>query len=127
MQKSINVKQMILLIGLLLPTVWCSAINLGIADGLSGITIIQGSGTQGEPKGSAIQASINGHLLIVVFTENLGQVSIEVATATGTPVECLSTQTPNGVNLYVSHAGDYIITFTLPNGDEYYGEFTVTD
>ena len=118
---------MILLIGLLLPTVWCSAINLGIADGLSGITIIQGSGTQGEPKGSAIQASINGHLLIVVFTENLGQVSIEVATATGTPVECLSTQTPNGVNLYVPHAGDYIITFTLPNGDEYYGEFTVTD
>ena len=24
-------------------------------------------------------------------------------------------------------AGDYIVTFTLPNGDEYYGEFTVTD
>lgn len=23
--------------------------------------------------------------------------------------------------------GDYIITFTLPNGDEYYGEFTVSD
>ncbi len=39
MQKFINVKQMILLIGLLMPTVWCSAINLGFADGLSGITI----------------------------------------------------------------------------------------
>jgi hypothetical protein len=66
-------------------------------------------------------------MLIVVFSENLGQVSIEVATATGTPMDCLSTQTPNGVNLYVPHAGDYFITFTLPNGDEYYGEFTVTD
>ena len=127
MQKFINVKQMILLIGLLMPTVWCSAINLGFADGLSGITINYGTETQGEPKGSAIHASINGHLLIVVFTENLGQISIEVATATGMPMDCLSTQTPNGVNLYVPHAGDYIITFTLPNGDEYYGEFTVTD
>ena len=127
MQKFINVKQMILLIGLLMPTVWCSAINLGITDGISGITITQGSETQGEPKGSAIHASINGHLLIVVFTENLGQVTIEVTTTTGTPMDCLSTQTPNGVNLFVPLAGDYIITFTLPNGDEYYGEFTVTD
>lgn len=42
MQKFINVKQMILLIGLLMPTVWCSAINLGFADGLSGITINYG-------------------------------------------------------------------------------------
>ncbi len=108
MQKFINVKQMILLIGLLLPTVWCSAINLGFADGLNGIPIME-SITQGEPKGSAIQASINGHLLIVVFTENLGQVSIEVATATGTPVECLSTQTPNGVNLKVTYCNGHWI------------------
>ena len=32
-------KQMILLIGFLMPTVWCNAIHLDIADGLSGITI----------------------------------------------------------------------------------------
>ena len=42
MQKFIIPKQMILLIGLLLPTVWCIATNIGIADGLSGITINQG-------------------------------------------------------------------------------------
>jgi len=81
----------------------------------------------GLDKSNSIRPFLNDHLLIVVFSENLGQVSIEVATATGTPVEYLSTQTPNGVNLYVPHTGDYIITFTLPNGDEYYGEFTVTD
>ncbi len=79
------------------------------------------------PKGSSIQASISGHTLTVVFTENLGQVLVEVATATGSPVDCISTQTPNGVNIYVPLAGDYIVTFTLPNGDEYYGEFTITD
>ena len=28
---------------------------------------------------------------------------------------------------YLPQTGDYIITFTLANGDEYYGEFTVTD
>ena len=27
----------------------------------------------------------------------------------------------------IDNAGDYIVTFTLPNGDVYYGEFTVTN
>jgi len=127
MQKFINLKQLILLIGLLSPTVWCSAINLGIADGLSGITINHGTETQGAPKGSAIQASINGHLLTVVFTENLGQVAIEVTTASGSTLETFWLQTPNGLQCYIPNAGDYVVTFTLPNGDVYYGEFTVTD
>ena len=117
---------MLLLIGLLLPTAWCGANSLYLADGVSGITIKEGK-THSVPKSNAIFASINGHVLTVYFSENLGQVAIEVTTAAGTPMDCLSTQTPTGVNLYVPHAGDYIITFTLPNGDEYYGEFTVTD
>jgi hypothetical protein len=32
-----------------------------------------------------------------------------------------------GIANHIPLAGDYIVTFTLPNGDEYYGEFTVTD
>ena len=125
MQK-FNLKCFVLLLGLLLPAAWYGAYGTSSMDGHSSIIIKEGN-VQGTPKGSAIQASINGHMLIVVFSENLGQVAIEVTTATGTPMDCLSTQTPNGVNLYVPHAGDYFITFTLPNGDEYYGEFTVTD
>lgn len=29
--------------------------------------------------------------------------------------------------LDIPAAGSYIVNFTLPNGDEYYGEFEVTD
>ena len=127
MQKFITLKQMILLIGLLLPTVWSNANGCGIADGFSGIPIMQGSETQGEPKGSSIQASIDGHTLTVVFTENLGQVAVEITAATGVTVENLWIVTPNGLQTYLPLTGDYVITFTLPNGDEYYGEFTVTN
>ena len=78
-------------------------------------------------RSNSINPVINGHVLVVTFTENLGQVAIEIATASGTPVECTSIQTPNGLQIFIPNAGDYIVTFTLPNGDEYYGEFTVTD
>ena len=124
--RQVKIKQFALLLGLMLPAIWCGANNTNMVDGHSAIQVKEAR-VQGMPKGSSIQASINGHVLTVFFSENLGQVSIEVTTATGTPMDCLSTQTPTGVNLYVPHAGDYIITFTLPNGDEYYGEFTVTD
>ena len=78
-------------------------------------------------KSGSIVPSINDHYLTVVFTENLGQVSIEVTTSTGAPVNGTSTITPTGIQIYIPNTGDYIVTFTLPNGDEYYGEFTVTD
>ena len=86
---------------------------------------IKASQVQGAPKTNSIQASINGHFLAVVFTENLGQVSVEVATTAGASVQCLSVLTPNGLQVYIPNAGDYIITFTLSNGDVYYGEFEV--
>ena len=81
----------------------------------------------GTDKSGSIVPTLNGHVLTIVFTENLGQVAVEITTASGVPVENLWTYTPNGIQTYLSLAGDYIITFTLPNGDEYYGEFTVTD
>ena len=81
----------------------------------------------GIDKSGSIAPSINGNMLTVVFCENLGQVSVEIATDAGISVECLSALTPNGLQIYIPNAGNYIVTFTLPNGDEYYGEFTVTD
>ena len=95
-------------------------------DGVS-IIIIANVPCTGTDKSNYINASIDGHYLTVIFTESLGQVSIEVTTSTGVPMETLSMTTPNGQVLYIALPGDYIINFTLPNGDEYYGEFTVTD
>ena len=78
-------------------------------------------------KSNAISPYINGHVLTVMFSENLGQVSVEVATVAGASVQCLSVLTPNGLQVYIPNAGNYIVTFTLSNGDVYAGEFTVTD
>jgi hypothetical protein len=124
--KKINFKQFVLLISLLLTTVWCMANGIQQMDGHSHINIKAGF-VQGAPKSSTIQAAIDGHMLTVVFTENLGQVTIEITTTSGASVEYLWVHTPNGIQTYLPLNGDYIITFTLPNGDEYYGEFTVTD
>lgn len=81
----------------------------------------------GSDKSSSIQASIDGHTLSVVFLENLGQVYIEVEEVGGGEAQCQATPTPNGVNFYITYSGSYIVTFTLTNGDVYYGEFEVRD
>lgn len=121
-----KIKQFILLLGLILPTAWCGANGANSTDGHSPISV-KVAHVEGTPRSSTIQASIDGHVLMVYFTENLGEVAIEITTATGDSVQYLWTPTPNGYQTYISQCGDYIITFTLPNGDEYYGEFTVTD
>ena len=81
----------------------------------------------GSDKSSSIQASIDGHYLTVVFLENLGTVHIEVTDTNGGAVALTDLYTPNGYNAYIYNTGSYIVTFTLTNGDEYYGEFEVTN
>ena len=81
----------------------------------------------GTDKSGSITPTLDDHVLTVVFTENIGQVGVEVSTTSGVQVDCLSVLTPNGLQVYIPNAGSYIVTFTLSNGDEYYGEFTVTD
>lgn len=78
-------------------------------------------------KSNSIVPTLDDNVLAVAFIENLGQVSVEVATNAGVTVDCISVLTPNGIQFIIPLAGDYIVTFTLPNGDEYYGEFTVMD
>ena len=95
-------------------------------DGTPTIVIIR-SNCGGIDKSGSISASIDGHYLSIVFTENLGQVAVDVTTSSGAPVETLEGATPTGMLIYIALAGDYIVNFTLSNGDEYYGEFTVTD
>lgn len=55
------------------------------------VVIIVESSVQGAPKGSSIEATIDGHILSVVFLENLGQVSVEICSANGGHVDTLST------------------------------------
>lgn len=81
----------------------------------------------GTDKSGSIIPTLDGHVLTVVFTENLGEVAIEITTVSGATVDYLSMLTPNGAQFYIPNAGNYIVTFTLPNGDEYYGEFEVTN
>ena len=121
-----TIKQIFLLIAVLLPTIICNATKTDLEDGLSHISI-KVTQSHGEPKISSIQATIEGHWLSVVFLENLGQVTVEVSSTTVGEVETQSINTPNGVNIYIPASGSYIVTFTLANGDIYYGEFEVED
>jgi len=77
--------RIVLLLALLLAAVWCGANSTNSMDGLSHIVIKEGK-VQGPPKNLSIQASVNGHHLTVVFTENFGQVAIEVSTVSGLSV-----------------------------------------
>lgn len=118
---------------LILSAAFCyahGAVRTGISQNEKGdgATIVVSKVNHSEGNRSeSIIASIDGHVLSVVFTENLGQVAIDISTAAGTSVDFSSIHTPNGVNFYIPLAGSYVVTFTLSNGDEYYGEFEVTD
>lgn len=126
-----KVKQMILLLSMIIPATFCNAENLfkiefGKDDGPKKIVILK-SQHGGTDKSGCIEAYCDCHYLTVAFLENLGQVSVEITTSIGNPVEFMSMTTPNGYQYYIVNTGDYIVTFTLSNGDVYYGQFTVTD
>ena len=126
-----KITRLILVLCLILSEALC------FANGKTGIENAKGEGIPivvikkaiygDSDRSSNIIPTLNGHVLSVTFTENMGQVSIEVATASGASVEYLSVYTPNGVQIYIPNVGNYIVTFTFSDGDEYYGEFTVTD
>ena len=119
-----KIKQFVLLFSLMMTVLLSFGSNH--ADGYSLIPI-QEAKVQGQPRTSSIQASIDGHWLSVVFLENLGQVYIGIMDECGGEAQSQSTPTPNGVNIYIPASGSYIVTFTLANGDIYYGEFEVED
>lgn len=121
-----KLKHFIFVLGFLLLVLWSIGFAKAATDPTNNI-IIKVAHTNNTPRTSSIQASINGHTLTVVFTENLGQVNIEVSAISGGETQVESTPTPNGVLFFITDTGSYIVTFSLPNGDEYYGEFEVTD
>ena len=125
-----KVLTMILMLCLILSGALCYAngvVKTGKDKVEGSILTIKKAHHGGTDKSGSIVPSINGHVLAVVFCENLGQVSVEITTDTGAMVDCVVAQTPNGLQFYIPNAGSYIVTFILPNGDEYYGEFEVED
>lgn len=122
-----TLKIIAMLLGLLLPTIEYQAKEINLIDGGNPI-VINESHVESTPKGSTIQASINGHYLSVTFTQNIGNVTMELDKVSGPMIfNYPSVETPDSFQFYLNQTGDYIITFTLSNGDEYYGEFTVTN
>ena len=100
-----RIKNFVLLLGFLLPTVWCGANGTLFFDGLSHIEIKEGV-VQGAPRGSTIQAFINGHTLTVAFSENVGEVAIEITTVAGGLVENLWVHSPNGLQTNLPLVGE---------------------
>lgn len=125
-----KVTRIILMLCFILSGAFCFAHGEAVkekeGDGIT-IDLLEASSFTGPSRSNSIIPTINGHVLTVVFNENMGQVSVEVSTAAGASVQCLSVLTPNGLQVYIPNAGNYVVTFTLSNGDVYYGEFTVTD
>jgi len=126
-----KIMQFVLVLCLILP------VAFNHLNGMVGTTMMRGKGIPIEVKeksvhsssdrGSSIHASIDGHCLTISFSESIGQVAVEVTSVSGVVLRNEATHTPEGLLYYIPLAGDYIVTFTLANGDEYYGEFTVTD
>ena len=66
-------------------------------DGTPSIVIIKAQ-CGGTDKSNSIIPSINGNVLSVLFSENLGQVTVEITTVAGATVDYASTITPNGIH-----------------------------
>ena len=126
MQK-VNPKLFILLLGLIMPIACYKASASCLLDGLHPIQTKEAH-VSSTPKGSTIQASLDGHWLSVTFTQDIGTLTMELEKVSGPVIFNYPTvPTPDSYQFYLNQTGDYIITFTLSNGDEYYGEFTITD
>lgn len=124
-----KLKTLILMFVLLSTTTFCYADLIDPNENGDGtpVEIISSVSNNSQDRGLAVNTYINGHNLMVSFSQNIGEVSVEITSLSGTTIYNVLIQTPTGQQFYIPSAGSYIITFTLPNGNEYYGEFVVTD
>jgi hypothetical protein len=117
-------RKFVSILGLLL--MFCVGYSYNLQDG-DDVIIVKGSSGGGTEKdcSSCMSASINGHNFTLAITDNIGQVLIEITTFSGVTINSTSTQTPTGYQCYISAVGNYVVTITLSNGDEYYGKFLI--
>ena len=97
--------KLFLMFCLVLSGAWCYASGAAGTENEKGEgipLILKEKACSGDPdKGTSINSSISGHTLTVAFTENLGEVAVEVETISGGNVQGLSTITPNGMQFYI--------------------------
>ncbi len=91
-----------------------------------GITIRAAHGVEND-RSSSISASIDGHNLTVNFLSDIGHVWIKITDEAGVTLEIEYIETPTGYLYYMPSAGHYVLVITLSDGDEYEGEFDVTE
>lgn len=123
-----KIKCIVLLLGIILPAAFGLANSelTTTKDGGNPIVINKIS-NKGSDRNNSISASIDGHTLSVAFSSNIGEVSIKILDESYSIVDCIAIDTPNGYLFYIPLAGRYIVVFEFPDGDEYYGDFEVTD
>lgn len=113
--KYLKNRLIVLMLMLMIPNAWTLADNCYLSDNHHPIQI-KASHVQGVPKGFTIQASINGHTLTVAFSQNIGQVEVEITTVTGSTVDCLSILTPNGLQSYIPNTETTLSLSPFPMG-----------
>ena len=105
---------------------YANHINYKKADGVP-ITISKSTDFGGCDRSSSISASIDGHNLTVNFLSDIGHVWIKITDEAGVTLEIEYIETPTGYLYYMPSAGHYVLVITLSDGDEYEGEFDVTE
>ena len=120
-------KTMVLMLAFIIPSVLCLAIGTTGTernekqDEGTPVVLIKKSAESGSQKDDpGITATINGHMLTVNFALNIGTVDVEISDG-----QSFMVVTPDTAQAYITNSGSYTVTFTLPGGDEYYGNFVV--
>ncbi len=87
----LKIKKTVLMLSFILSGVFCYAHDVARAEKRTEegtpIEIIEKAVYGGMDKSNSILPTLDGHVLTVVFTENLGQVAVDVTTALGAPVD----------------------------------------
>lgn len=115
----------------LLTTITCCCFNscekdnhvTGLGSGTA-IAIKKAGGNGGTTKKPRIIAVIDNHTLGMRFAKSIGMVKVNISNP-ACKTQIFYTKTPNEIWIILTESGDYKVTFTLPKGDEYYGEFSL--
>ena len=97
-----------------------------IGDGTE-ILINKTSNYGGWDRSSSISAHINGHYLNVAFLADLGSVTIKILDESYTMLELSYIETPSGYQYYIPLEDRYTLLIALEDGDEYRGDFEVSE